>query len=86
MSRCPEGDALGGVGGVGMESVVGGDEAGDVDEGVGGGKGAGLVGGGLGGAHDAGDLGIRERCWAGVLESMRGGGGWGREQIKGRRS
>ena len=44
-----EGDALGGNGGVGVEGVEGGDEAGNVDEGFGEGELAGCVG--RGGAH-----------------------------------
>ena len=46
MAGGSEGDALGGVGGVGVERVVGGDEAGEIDQ-VGEEWGlAGLVGGG----------------------------------------
>jgi hypothetical protein len=44
MAGSSEGDALGGNGGVGMERVVSGDEAGDVDEVFGIWKMAGLIG------------------------------------------
>ena len=56
MAGGSEGDALGGDGGVGVEGVVGGDEAGDVDEGVGEGWLAGRVGLGLRVAHTCGVL------------------------------
>ena len=43
MAGGAEGDALGGDGGVGVEGVVGGDEAGDVDEVVGEGRWPGVL-------------------------------------------
>ena len=45
MAGGAEGDALGGDGGVGVEGVEGGDEAGEVDEGVGEGRWPGVLAG-----------------------------------------